>query len=126
MSLADQITLAAVAKPDRSDPIVQRRLRLLDGIDRQSSIIDKQISSDRQAKRPRGAWFWIGTDGNYFCEVRYAKKPLELAKGKTSIQAVSLNDIQNALSLVRQYVVQGEFDKQLEVLAASVRRNFKK
>jgi len=65
-------------------------------------------------------------EGNYFISVKYGKKPVEIAKGKFSVQCESLQDVIEALTIVKEHVVRGELDAQLTAVAQSIRSNFGK
>ena len=126
MTLATDLNLVQAEKPAGNDPVMKRRLRLVDNIDKQIRTIRAKLDGADASDQPRGVWFWMAPDGQYYSSVKYAKKSLEIAKGKTAVQGKTLEDIATALTVVRGYAVQGEFDKQLEAIAGEVRQNFKK
>lgn len=126
MTLANDLNLVQAEKPAGNDPVMKRRLRLIDNIDKQIRAIQAKIDGTELTDQPRGVWFWMAPDGQYYSSIKYAKKSLEIAKGKTAVQGKTLEDIANALTVVRGYAVNGEFDKQLEAVALEVRQNFKK
>ncbi len=67
--------------------------------------------------------WWFEQNGEFFISIRYANKPLELAKGKPSIAAgKSLETVRNVLNQVREAVVAGELDKVLEAAATEARK----
>lgn len=50
---------------------------------------------------------------------------MELSKGKFSIVCDSIEGVKSSLSLVRESVQKGDFDKQLEKRSKVIRSNFK-
>ena len=71
------------------------------------------------------AQFWLDDSGNYYLSINYGKQPLELSKGKFSIVCDSIENVKTSLSLVRESVQMGDFDKQLEKRSKVIRSNFK-
>jgi len=57
----------------------------------------------------RRGWF-NGDDGKVFFQLRYGGRPLELAKGMTSVEAESLAGIGPIIDTLDQAVLAGEFD----------------
>ena len=128
MTLVSSLNLVPVVKPTEQNPVVGRRQRLVRSIERQISLIENELQGTPQSYSGRKApsWYWMDESSTWFCAVKYAKKPLELAKGKYAIQCTSLEDIAESLGVVKEYVLRGEFDDKLEAVAKGVRRNFKR
>ena len=130
MKLLKELNLTPVKKTVGRNPIVQRRESLIKGIDKQLSICESLISDNEFARdhhtgRKIPSWFWLDDSGQYYLSINYGKQPLELSKGKFSIICDSIESVQSSLSLVRESVQMGDFDKQLEKRSKVIRSNFK-
>ena len=130
MKLLKELNLTPVKKTVGRNPIVQRRESLIKGIDKQLSICESLISDnefarDHHSGRKIPSWFWLDDSGQYYLSINYGKQPLELSKGKFSIICDSIENVQSSLSLVRESVQMGDFDKQLEKRSKVIRSNFK-
>ena len=130
MKLLKELNLTPVKKTVGRNPIVQRRESLIKGIDKQLSICESLISDNEFARdhhtgRKIPSWFWLDDSGQYYLSINYGKQPLELSKGKFSIICDSIENVQSSLSLVRESVQMGDFDKQLEKRSKVIRSNFK-
>ena len=124
-SLAKTLNLVPVTKPQSRNIVVDRRQRLATAIDKQIAMLNVVIDgSDPVPGRRTPLWYWMDEAGNYFLAINYGKKPLEIAKGKDSIQCQTLDDVMNSLNVVREYVVRGELDTQMTSLAQAIRTNF--
>ena len=58
--------------------------------------------------------------------VRYGARLIELAKGKSSIEIASKDQLVPTLELIKQAVEAGELDAQIEVAANKLREGFGK
>jgi hypothetical protein len=130
MANLKSLNLVSTVKPSSKNIVVIRRQRLVTAIGRQISLLNVMDGSPDSAVESSGRktppWYWMDEQGNYFVSIKYGKKPIEIAKGKFSIQCKSHDDIKNALDLVKENVVRGEFDLQLTEIAKSIRSNFNK
>jgi hypothetical protein len=70
-------------------------------------------------------WFWTNTAGKVNLSIRYGAKTLELAKGKNAIELASEQELVEALSAVRDAVLAGELDAQIEASSTALRKGFK-
>ena len=130
MKLLKELNLTPVKKTVGRNPIVQRRESLIKGIDKQLSICESLISDNEFARdhhtgRKIPSWFWLDDSGQYYLSINYGKQPMELSKGKFSIVCDSIENVQSSLSIVRESVQLGDFDKQLEKRSKVIRSNFK-
>ncbi len=130
MKLLKELNLTPVKKTVGRNPIVQRRESLIKGIDKQLSICESLISDNEFARdhhtgRKIPSWFWLDDSGQYYLSINYGKQPMELSKGKFSIVCDSIENVQSSLSIVRESVQMGDFDKQLEKRSKVIRSNFK-
>ncbi len=130
MKLLKELNLTPVKKTVGRNPIVQRRESLIKGIDKQLSVCESLISDNEFARdhhtgRKIPSWFWLDDSGQYYLSINYGKQPMELSKGKFSIVCDSIENVQSSLSIVRESVQMGDFDKQLEKRSKVIRSNFK-
>ncbi len=128
MTLVSELNLVPVVKPATQNPVVARRQRLVRGIESQISRIENELQGNHYASNGRKApsWYWMDDSGTWYCAVKYAKKPIELAKSKYAFQCTSLEEVIEHLGVVKEYVLRGEFDDKLDAVAKGVRRNFKR
>jgi len=130
MKLLKELNLTPIKKTVGRNPIVQRRESLIKGIDKQLSVCESLISDNEFARdhhtgRKIPSWFWLDDSGQYYLSIYYGKQPMELSKGKFSIVCDSIENVQSSLSIVRESVQMGDFDKQLEKRSKVIRSNFK-
>jgi len=130
MKLLKELNLTPVKKTVGRNPIVQRRESLIKGIDKQLSVCESLISDNEFARdhhtgRKIPSWFWLDDSGQYYLSINYGKQPMELSKGKFSIVCDSIENVQSSLSIVRESVQMGDFDKQLEKRSKVIRSNFR-
>ena len=71
-------------------------------------------------------WWFVAEDGNTCISVKYGAKTIELAKGKSSIQLSSPDDLINTLEIIKQAVEAGELDQQIDLASGAVKSLFKK
>lgn len=70
-------------------------------------------------------WFWVNESGKINLAIRYGAKTLELAKGKNAIELASEQEVVEALTAVREAVLAGELDAQIEATSVALRKGFK-
>ena len=121
-AIEQALALVPVAKPKNLNPIVQRRTRLLKSIRRQQTLVEAYKNGEKTNR----TWFWFNEDGKVYLQIKYGKLPLELGKGKFSIQCNSLDDVISNLSIVETLVNKGEFDAMLTNLSKEIRSKFGK
>jgi len=114
-----KMKFTATKKPTKSNPVTQRRMKLVTNIERQlQSFTDDEVKVNK--------WWWMEEDGCYYFEVRYGKKPIELQKGMYSVQCLDESELVTNLATIQRMVKQGDFDSQLETMSKSIRSNFSK
>jgi hypothetical protein len=55
-------------------------------------------------------WHWKEESGKVFIQLRYGNKPLELKKGKPTIEVAGEDELLPMLRGLREAIVEGEFD----------------
>jgi len=144
MSFEKTLNLVEAKRSAIANPTVTRRARLAQQIDEQLKLVEdakaglirvprKRVVSPSngegeggsEAGRRPAPWWWMDSSGTYFLALRYARKPVELAKRKTAVKCASLDEVANALTLFRAEALKGTFDAALASIAQSVRQGFR-
>jgi hypothetical protein len=133
-NILQSLKAVAVQRPTKLTPAVRRRNKLIDSLHqqieaakarsegRQHSIKKLRRIRSKQTgemidtvrdKAVKECW-WVGEDGHAYMEVRYGWKPLEIVKGKTTIDVGSVQNVIPTLEKLRAATEVGEFDGQLE------------
>jgi len=118
-NLAEKFTTKR--KPTAYDPVMRRRDRLVTAIEQQIAII-----SGQKVTQPQRPWAWRDKDGNLYLSIMYGRQELELSKGKYSISCSSLADVVETLGSVRDMVIEGKLDEQLQAIGTKLRARFEK
>ncbi len=58
-------------------------------------------------------WWWTDETGKLLLTLRYGNKPLELEKGKPTIEIAQAENLLTTLNLVKEAAGAGELDKKL-------------
>jgi hypothetical protein len=84
--------------------------------------IRKQVQTTKTVKQ----WWFTSDSGKLVMNVRYGARVIELAKGKSSIEIASPDQLLPTLELIKRAVEEGELDAQIEVAAIKLREGFGK
>ena len=145
MSALAKLKLVA-AHAEKRSPMVLRRAKLTGKLGDQISYAKAVIAgSTYAAKRVKFVqdsesgerkqveiatrvtqWWWTAATGKVVLAIRYGAKPIELAKGKNAIDVGGMGDLVAALEAVKEAVVAGELDAQIEQASGSLRAGFAK
>ena len=71
-------------------------------------------------------WFYNNGGEEWYLEIRYANKALELAKGKTAIVIPTKDKIVSTIELVIQAVEEKELDSSIAKIAEEKKKGFSK
>jgi hypothetical protein len=82
----------------------------------------KQVEVSKRVKQ----WWFTSDNGKLALSVRYGARLLELAKGKSSIEIGSTDQLLPTLDLIKKAVEAGELDAQIEAAANKLRDGFGK
>ena len=126
MTLATELNIVSEIKPMGGSLTVSRRQRLIKAINHQIAKIRNELTGNETFGRKKPAWYWLNEQGMYFVSIKYGKKPIELSKGKYAVQCSSLEDVAASLEVLKEYVSKGDFDDKMEVMAKSIRTNFRR
>ena len=95
---------------------------------KQRSYLDKETGLRKQVETTKRVkpWWFTADNGKLAMNVRYGARVIELAKGKSSIEIVNMDQLVPTLELIKQAVEEGELDAQIEVAAIKLREGFGK
>ena len=82
----------------------------------------RQVESTKQIK----PWWFTADNGKLAMNVRYGARTIELAKGKSTVEIVNMDQLVPTLELIKRAVEEGELDVQIEVAAIKLREGFGK
>jgi hypothetical protein len=99
-----------------------KRQRLIEGLTKQAVEVAR-CAEGRWSPR---MWFWADESGKFYLEVRYAKKPLPISEGKSTILCQSLEDVAATIDQLKAIVKVGGLDPQIEAASGAIRSRFKK
>ncbi len=119
--LNNLFNLTSNKKPNKVNPIVMRRNKLIKGINKQL----KNIDDLKQGMIVRNTWWFNDENNNFYLTIRYGKSDLELDKGKFSIMCKDIDEVSDSLEKIKELVVSGSFDTTLNDVSKSIRTNFK-
>ena len=139
-----QLKLSSVKKPTHASPAVLRRMKLVKRIDEQIGlataqaegtafhatkpriIIDSETGLKRSVDVPKlvKAWYFVSDSGKVYLNVKYGSRVMELAKGKPTVDIASSKEIVPTLKLIRQAVLDGELDAQIDFASSDLRKGF--
>ena len=78
-----------------------------------------------QAKRVKPWWF-TQSNGKTVLALRYGAKTIEIAKGKNAVELSGMDDLVATLEVVKEAVLAGELDAQIEQASGALRAGFAK
>ncbi len=115
--IAEQIELAAATQDGKNyAPIKQRK------------VTDAETGESKMISVPKRIkpW-WFATADNKLCvQLRYGAKVVEFAKGKSAIEVSGAAELVTTLTVLRDAVMSGELDAQIETVSGAVKAGFKK
>jgi hypothetical protein len=137
------LKLTDAKRPKNQPPIVQRRNKLISKLWEQIELakakysgkdfvvkryknvkdLEGNIKSIEKPKRIKPWWF-TGTTGSLCINVFYGSKLLELASGKTAVEASDLENVIEVLELLKREAEIGTFDAAIEAASLQLRSRF--
>ena len=95
---------------------------------KQRSYVDKETGLRKQVETTKRVkqWWFTADNCKLTMNVRYGARLIELAKGKSSIEIGSTDQLLPTLELIKQAVEAGELDAQIEAAANKLREGFAK
>jgi hypothetical protein len=144
MAIITQLKLVAASRATRLSDTERRRLKLADKIDDQLKCAEAAKTNSLHTKsrsvwrmndegenvqvtisRNIRPWWWKDIKGQIYLAIKYGSQPLELAKGKAAIQIGNLDELSKTLDSIKQAVLAGELDAQLEQAGLKTASKFK-
>ena len=146
MSALNTLKLVESRKNTRLSPIVQRRYKLVNKLHEQLELCEarragqtfapKKIKTIKNpatgesatvevAKRVK-EWFWTNDAGRINLMVKYGSQVLTFAKGKNAIEVANADDLIAALKTLKDAVMAGELDAQIEAASGALKAGFAK
>jgi hypothetical protein len=123
------LDLTASQKRVAGDKSIGRRGKLLAKLDEQVRIAEAAIRGEEYFSKktvrkidedgnqvsvtvPKrvNKWFYTNNGNDWYLEVKYGNRTLELAKGKSAIAVGGLDQIETVVDQVKQAIVAGELD----------------
>ena len=140
----NQLKLSTVKKPSSVAAEVLRRFKLVKRVDeqialataladgtvfsatRQRTVIDPETGLKRSVQVPKSvkAWFFGAENGKVYLSIKYGSRVMELAKGKPTVEIASGMELVNTLKIIRQAVLDGELDTQIDAASNDLRKGF--
>ena len=114
-------TLTPKKKPNKMNPILFRRNKLINSINKQI----QNINDLQRGLKVRNLWFFNDEDNNFYLIIKYGKSELELSKNKYSIMCKNIDEVLDSLVKVKELVSNGHFDLTLTDVSKNIRQNFK-
>jgi hypothetical protein len=136
IQLAD-VKLVSAVRPTFQDPVALKRSKFISSVYEQLEIANLLMKGEQipftsfhdpvSLKRPRkvSPWLWTDKDGKYLMTIKYGSKVIELAKGKSAVQAETLDQIIEVLKSLKQATAKGELDLLLTQAGELIRKRFK-
>ena len=144
MSTLNNLKLTAETKPQHIAPVQQRRNKLahrlweqiqlaksqIEGtefvVKKYRSFVDRETGLKKQLEVPKRIreWWFRNEAGKVCVSIKYGTRILELAKGKSSVEVDSPQDLIKALETIKLAVEHGELDGQIETASTNLRAGF--
>ncbi len=145
MGILSELKVISVVRPKSQPIIVIRRNKLISKLHDQLQCVKAKIKGEEfvqtkyvSIKKDNGervelakqkrlkAWWFTSESGNLTFELKYGSKKLEVAKGKTGIEASTLTELEKAVETLKKAVAEGELDESLNAVADVISRRIHK
>lgn len=144
MAALNGLKLTGAQKPTHMSPIQQRRNKLAKRLWEQMELakaeqtgttfaptrfrsikdaetgVRKQVETNKRVK----AWWFVAENGKLVLSVRYGTRVLELARGKWAVEVGTGKELVPTLQLLKDAVLAGELDAQIEAASDKLREGF--
>jgi hypothetical protein len=145
MNALSKLKLVA-AHAEKKSPAILRRAKLTGKIDHQIAAAKaaveggiyaakrvKFVQDDESGERKQveiatrvKQWWWTAANGKVMLALHYGARTVEISKGKNAIEVGGMGDLVAVLTAVKEAVVGGELDAQIEQASGSLRAGFAK
>ncbi len=146
MSTLASLKLVTSKKNRTLSPVIQRRNKLVAKLHEQielcsarnagqiyapkrlRTVTDKNTGERKtvEAVKRVKEWYWTNDAGKLNLAVRYGSKTLELAKGKNAVELTSMDELLDVLARLKDAVLAGELDAQIEAASGALKAGFGK
>ena len=144
MSALNTLKLVESRKNTRVAPVVQRRYKLVNKLHEQLELCEARRAGQSYApkktktiKNPATGetatvevvkrvkeWFWTNEAGKINLAIKYGSQVLTFAKGKNAIEVANADDLITALKTLKDAVLAGELDAQIEAASGALKAGF--
>ena len=143
MTALAALKLIAAKHKMAASPAQQRRNKLLKKIGDQLALADAMIKGETYTQRrfrtvtnEQGqrvsvevptrvrAWWWQQDNGKLALGIKYGSKTVPLSAKANAVECASLQDVCDALKLIKNAVIAGELDAQIEAASVKLREGF--
>jgi hypothetical protein len=122
MTAKQAFIFVEVTERPKQNSVAVKRQRLIEGLTKQAAEVARFAAGHWSPRM----WFWADESGKFYLEVRYAKKPLPISEGKSTILCQSLEDVATKIDQLKAMVRAGELDQQIETASEAIRGRFTK
>jgi hypothetical protein len=147
MSALSNLKLIAAKKPKQLSPVAARRGKMVKRLHEQlelakakqagtvyaptqpRTVKDEETGETKTVQVPKRIkeWWFVADNGKTCVSLRYGAKVISLgAKGVTAVELATAADLVPVLETLRQAVLGGELDAQLEAVSGAVKAGLKK
>lgn len=150
MSILSKLTLTATSPREPITPLARKRIKLLNRIEQQinaaeAELLDEQFMEEIKrwvrneetgdkalitTERPVRKWWWKNQHGAWMISLRDGNRLIPLGDDNTSVEVGAIEQMVTTLETLRDAVIAGELDGQLEALVSKhkmpPRKNAKK
>lgn len=125
MTQLAKLNLRVYAKRTETDPVQQRRAKLLAAIEQQKLVLAAALKGDiftlpakSEGKPPKPVrpWF-VQQDGGYYVQCRYGARPLLLDAKNNAVFVPKLDEVATVLAAFAAATTTGELDKALAAVS---------
>jgi len=136
IQLAD-VKLVSAVRPTFQDPVALKRAKFISRVSQQLEMANHLMKGEQipftsfhdpvSLKRQRkvSPWWWTDKDGKYLMAIKYGSKVIELTRGKSAVQAETLEQIIEVLKSLKLATSNGELDLHLTQASELIRKKFK-
>jgi len=136
-SILSTLSLSASQKQNVTDKPTQRRNKLLAKLDEQILVAEGELKGEEyfgtkvrierdedgeitRIKEPKrvNKWFYTNNGNDWYFEVKYGNRVLQLAKDKTTIDVGALDKMVAVIEQVKQAVIANELDDAITAAAS--------
>ncbi|MEP1208421.1 MAG: hypothetical protein ABJM29_10535 [Rhizobiaceae bacterium] len=139
MTHLENLSLSSASPRTPTTPLQRKRSKLLGKLDQQIQAAQAEARDEEfleeirrwvrdedtgerkpiSFNRPVRKWWWQDPNGNWMISLRDGNRVIPLGKDQASVEVGAVDQLVSVLETLRDAVVAGELDQQLETLIAS-------